>query len=63
MAYGDEEMEIGVTGLSDREDEGEGEVEALERVDEIEGGRADMTLGEEIRLVETSSVGVKTIWD
>lgn len=56
-------MEIGVTGLSDREDEGEGEVEALERVDEMEGGRADMTLGEEIRLVETSLFGVKTIWD
>lgn len=53
-------MEIGVTGLSDREDGGEG-VEALERVDEMEGGRADMTLGEEIRLVEASLFGVKTI--
>lgn len=63
MPYGEEEMETGVTGLSDREDGGEGEVEALERVDEMEGGRADMTLGEEIRLGEASWSGFKTIWE
>ena len=62
---------MGVTGLSDREDEGEGEEEILERVDEMEGGRAVMTLGEEIRfwvekldrVAEASLIGVRTNWD
>jgi len=64
-------MGVTGTGLSDREDEGEGEVETLESVDEMEDGLAVMIFGEEIRFVggkldkvaEASSVGVKTIWD
>lgn len=41
-------------GLSDREDDGEGEgdeMETLEIVEETEGGRADMGFGDEIRLL------------
>lgn len=43
-------MEAGVTGLSDREDDGDGELDTLERVEETEGGRVDMILGEEMLL-------------
>lgn len=60
---------MGVTGLSDREVEGDGEFDILDTLDAIEGGRADMLLGGDIFLGvekfdggETSS-GVKTICD
>lgn len=50
---------MGVMGLSEREEEGEGELDVLER-DDTEGGRVDMSLGEEIFLLGVHGSDVDT---